>query len=345
MAAPSAPDAGTPPSPPHRQLTRPARHGPLRGRSHQAGDVRPGGSRQGPGAVVLPHTGSVNRQRATQLAEQLLRNLDTHRQEWPVSIITAVYVFGSYARGATDPHDLDIDVEVHRQDEEFLSHFVTCLSSGRNPYSIIQRALVGASRGYEFMFEGHARADFPLTLLWQQGDSLDTALQRLHAIPVDDTEARAPRDAMLPQFDGLDRWIPRPRRERLAAAIAAGKITVQRLELPAAQATDPAAVEHIDDRWSSTSPLYRAAHAVLADLERRGIDPGLAHLHGRDVTGPDTPYFAGFDLRYFRSIPWCLTRYHGREWTEVIHPTRSQPLHVLRILPLQPDLLAHDDWT
>jgi hypothetical protein len=34
------------------------------------------------------------------------------------------------------------------------------------------------------MFEGHSRADFPLTLLWQQGDSVDTARQRLHAIPV-----------------------------------------------------------------------------------------------------------------------------------------------------------------
>jgi predicted nucleotidyltransferase len=75
---------------------------------------------RGPAAVVLPDTGSVNRQRATQLAEQLLRNLDARHDEWPVSIITAVYVFGSYARDATDPHDLDIDVEVHLQDEEFL---------------------------------------------------------------------------------------------------------------------------------------------------------------------------------------------------------------------------------
>jgi len=41
----------------------------------------------------------VKRQRATQLAEQLLATLDAGREEWPLSRVTEVYVFGSYARG------------------------------------------------------------------------------------------------------------------------------------------------------------------------------------------------------------------------------------------------------
>jgi len=286
----------------------------------------------------------VNRQRATHLAEQLLAGLDAGRDEWPLSIVTEVYVFGSYARGATDPRDLDIEVEINRQDDRWLSHFGTSLAYGRDPFSIIRRALVGAARSYQFLFEARDRVDFPLTLLWRHGDALSTALDRLYAIEVDDAAGRAPRDAMLPQFDGLDRWIPRPYRERLAMAVDTGAITLERLHLPDAAVTDPAAQQHIARRWSPTSPLYRAGHAVLAHLEQRGIDPAQVHLHGRDIAGPDTPYFAGFSLRYFPSIPACLTEYHGTEWIEVVHPTRSLPLHALRIRPARPELLTYATW-
>jgi hypothetical protein len=286
----------------------------------------------------------VNRQRATHLAEQLLATLDARHEEWPLSLVTEVSVFGSYARGAAEPHDLDIDVEINRQDDRWMSHFGTCLSYGRDPYGVIRRDLVGAARSYQFLFEARDRADFPLTLLWRRGDLLSTALDRLHAIQPDDSAGRASRDAMLPQFDGLDRWIPRPYRERLAIAVDTGAITLERLEIPDAAVTDPAAQDHIARRWAPTSPLYRAGHAVLAHLEQRGIDPARVHLHGRDLAGPDTPYFAGFALRYFPSIPACLTEYHGTEWIEVVHPTRALPLHALRIQPAQPDLLTHATW-
>jgi Nucleotidyltransferase domain len=286
----------------------------------------------------------VRRQRATQLAEQLLTTLDAGREDWPLNLVTEVYVFGSYARGATDPKDLDLDVEINRQDDGWLSHFSVCLSYGRDPYSIIRRALVGASRSYQFLFEAHDRVDFPLTLLWRHGDPLSTAVERLHAIQVDDNAGRAPRDAMLPQFEGLDRWIPRSYRERLAMAVDAGAIIVERLHLPDAAVADPAAQEHIAQRWAPTSPLYRAGHAVLGHFEQRGIELGQVHVHGRDVAGPDTLYFAGFSLRYFPSIAACLTEYRGIEWIEVVHPTRALPLHALRIKPANVDLLTTITW-
>ena len=56
------------------------------------------------------------------------------------------------------------------------------------------------------------------------------------------------------------------------------------------------------------------------DPGERGVDLARVHLHGRDVGGPDTPYFAGFQMRYSRPIPYCLTKYHGVEWIEVVHP-------------------------
>src|SRR2546430_5595555 len=181
----------------------------------------------------------VKRQRATQLAEQLLNALSTRAEEWPLSIVTEVYVFGSYARGATDPHDLDIDVEINRHDDRWISHFATCLAYGRDPYTIIRRALVGAARSYQFLFEARDRVDFPLTLLWRHGDPDAAALGRLHAIGVDDTPGRAPRDAALPQFPGLDRGMPRPYRERLATAVDARAITLHRIELPDTPLQDP----------------------------------------------------------------------------------------------------------
>lgn len=171
------------------------------------------------------------------------------------------------------------------------------------------------------------------------------ALARLHAIAEDDTAGRAPRDAMLPQFDGLDRWIPRRYRERLTAAVDAGAVSVERLDLPDASVEDPAAQRHLEERWGSTSPLYRAGRAVLAYFERRNVDLSQVHLHGRDVGGPETPYFAGFQMRYFRSIPHCLTEYHGVEWIEVVHPTRTLPTSALRIVSTRPDLLVDADWT
>jgi hypothetical protein len=287
----------------------------------------------------------VQRQRATLLAEQLLERLAAGREVWPLYLVTEVYVFGSYARGATDPNDLDLEVEIGHDDERWISHFLGCLSSGGDPYGVIRRALVGGSRSCQFLFEARDRVDFPLTLLWRAGDPLQTALARLHAIAVDDTAGRAARHAMLPQFDGLDRWIPRRYRERLVAAINAGAVTVERLELPDAPVADAAAQHHLEQRWWPTSPLYRAGQAVLAHFERRGIAPSQVHLHGRDVNGPETPYFAGFQMRYFRSIPRCFTTYHGVEWIEVVHPTRTLANPTLRIVSTNPELLTAATWT
>ena len=122
---------------------------------------------------------------------------------------------------------------------------------------------------------------------------------------------RAPRDAMLPEFAGLDRWISRTYREPLIAALDAGAIGLQRVQLPDVDFDDPVGERHLGRRWAAASPLHRAGRAVLADFVRRGIDVCTVHLHGRDVDRPDTPYFAGFGMRYFEAVPWCLTEHHG----------------------------------
>lgn len=183
-----------------------------------------------------------------------------------------------------------------------------------------------------------------MTLLWHKGDTLQAVLERLNAIQPDPTAGRAPREAMLPEFEGLDQWIPLAFRETLANAVSSQAITIERCVLAEGTIAGADAREHLLYRWQATSPLYRAASAVITDWETRGINPGQGHLHGRDIRDRDTPYFAGFSLRYFNAIPACLTEYGGLEWLEVIHPTRTKPLDALRIRPRDRSGIEQAPW-
>lgn len=53
----------------------------------------------------------AKRDRAMELAEHVLRSSDAGQAHWPLTLATKVCVLGSFARGALDPYDLDMDVE------------------------------------------------------------------------------------------------------------------------------------------------------------------------------------------------------------------------------------------
>ena len=197
----------------------------------------------------------MKRERAIDLAEHLLRNLDDGQETWPLSLVTAVYVFGSFARGALTPGDLDIDIE-KTSDQQWSTHFVRSLSAGRDPFIPLRKALATGRRGYQFAvqywdMEGR---DFEMTLLWKRGDTLDAAMKRLHAIQIDPAAGRAERDSMLPEFEGIGDWIPRPYREGLCIAVGSGAIRIERLVLPDSQVASPVAARHIQRRWKPTIP-------------------------------------------------------------------------------------------
>jgi hypothetical protein len=279
------------------------------------------------------HHRLVERERAAALTEEVLTRLIESQQEWPLSLITEVYIYGSFARGALQPADVDLDIEYDQTDDRWISTVIRALSNGRNPHVEFKKPLFGRKRGIEFVFNHRADADYDMTLLWRRGEDLDTALTRLRGIEADSAAGRAPRDAMLPQFDGIDRWLPRPYRETLSRAIDAELNTVERLVLPDTDIDHPVARDHLERRWRPESPLYRAGRAVFAHLLARGVDPAQVHLHGRDVQDSETPYFAGFSLRYLTSMQDCLTEHGGTEWIEVVHPTTRGALDALRISP------------
>jgi hypothetical protein len=188
-------------------------------------------------------TAYVKRERAVGLVEELLGRLVAGVHERPLSLITDVYVFGSFSRGAVEPHDVDVAVKFER-DWEWGTHFATCLSYGRNPYSVFRAPLIGRRPGIQFIFEPE-HLDFEMIPLWHRGDGLSLALARLHAITPDPTAGRAPRDAMLPQFVGLDRWIPLAYREAMAAAVSNQIVRVERLTLPDQGTDDSVVMEHL----------------------------------------------------------------------------------------------------
>jgi len=302
----------------------------------------------------------VKRQRAVRLVEHVLRQLDKAQAEWPLSLVTEVNVFGSFARGALEPHDVDIDVEFVG-DRRWAEHFAFCVAYDRNPNSVLRRPLTAGHRGCEFHFNFRGRATFELTPLWRRGDTVQDALGRLAAIRPDPEARRAPRDAMLPEFEGLDRWMPLPLRQALIRAVADEAITIERIVLPDGVAArpspwvrewgmtypdHPADLPYLDLRWPATSPLYRAGTAVAADWDRRGIGLEQAQLHKGWLPerGTDVRYFAGFRWRYYRCIPGLLSEPGSMEWLEVVHPTQTRPLDTLRIRPRRRAKLKRTRW-
>jgi hypothetical protein len=286
----------------------------------------------------------MDRSKATALVERVLHQLSERRSEFPVTLIREVYVFGSFARGALQPGDVDFDIELDTSDRSWVNLAARELGRGRNPYRHFLGGLLGLGRGVQVVFNEHALADYTMTLLWRAGDCEESARNRLHGIAEDLSAGRAPRDAMIPQFEGLDHWIPRPYRELVIAAVGDGAVDVERLTLPDRTVKNPLVQDHLRHRWKTKSPLFRAGRAVFASLIDRGLDPGKLHLHGLDVHESPPTYFAGFALRDFMRIPHCLTDLGGQEWTEVLHPRTQRDLHALRFRPTSRKLLKKTLW-
>jgi hypothetical protein len=284
----------------------------------------------------------VKRQRATALIEELLQRVHAGGQY--LDCIDEIWVFGSYARGALDPGDIDLAIE-YTADEELWDFQIRKLASGGNWLEPLHRAVVAGRRGFQISYERrelYENKGIELTLLWHRGDRLPTALARLHAIAPDGAAGRAPREAMLPAFESIDRWVPLPIRQALVKQVQAETLSVERIDLDDAQPQDPSALRYVCDRWQERSPLRRAGLAALAHIERHGGNPQAVHLQGRDVLERDTPHFVGFRWRFYQRIPSCLTAWGGQEWIEVVNPTRTRPMHALRITPLDHQGLRHE---
>lgn len=150
----------------------------------------------------------------------------------------------------------------------------------------------------------------------------------------DPSADRAPRDAMIEQFEGLDRWIPLPVRTRLVELLNAGGIEIRRIELAAAEPTSPAAVAALGRRWKPDSPLRRAAAATVRYTEDTGMSPPSMWVQGQPLDHRRDQYGAGalwINLGWYHFDQLVFRLREGAQSLEVVRPTRTQPLHALHI--------------
>jgi len=275
----------------------------------------------------------MKRERATQLLNDAITRLE--HGDWPLTLIEELYVFGSYARGAPEPNDVDIVVQ-HTTDRTWLDQSLDAFINGRDAYTQMKQGLRGRTRGISFQFQGRASLTdegFELTLLWKRGEPFDLARRRLTDIKADPHARSAPRDHMLPVFETLAQTPPRPVRIELHELHHAGKISITRLDLLDAEPSHATTARHIRERWIPTSPLRRAGASAVAHLENNGVSPERIELHGQHPHAHDLPvdHFIDLGWRYFG----MLSRYldDGQSWLEVPHPHRTKPLEALLIQP------------
>ncbi|MFC4951025.1 nucleotidyltransferase domain-containing protein [Pseudonocardia sp. GCM10023141] len=286
----------------------------------------------------------MKRDRATALLVEMLRRLDAGGS-WQLDVVEEVHLFGSYARGALEPQDVDVMVDFDHHRAEWKEHFHSTFGYGRDPNATLRMALRGHTRSLSIEFGREAHGDIPMTPLWRRGDPIEQAIDRVHAIVSDPVATRAPRDAMPEYLLSSGDRIPRHLRQDLVTLVDGGAIDVTAVVLAAHVPTATWFDELIDDRWSPTSPLRRTALAVLAHWEERGVDLTGVHLHGKDldVDSPSTPYFAGFGLRYFPALRRCFTDNDGEEWIEVVSPSLRGPVQALVVR--QGPRFATFDWS
>jgi hypothetical protein len=256
----------------------------------------------------------VRRDRATELLIEMLRRLDAGGG-WQLDVVQELYLFGSYARGALDPGDVDVAVEFDHEHPEWKQHFLTSFSYGGDPHATLRTALRGRVRPLSLVFGRDGHGDIPMMLLWRRGDALEEVIDRVMSIRVDAAAGRAERDTLPGYLRNLGDKLPRFLRQELVALVDDGVIEIQEVDLPEGRPSVTWIDEFVDRRWAATSPLRRAALAVLAHWERQGVDLSGVHLHGTDLDyySASTPYFTGFQLRYFRAARRCFTDHDGEE--------------------------------
>jgi len=86
----------------------------------------------------------VKRERATRLLADMITRLEVGG--WPLGLVEEVYVFGSYARGALEPNDVDVVIE-HGTDKRWLGESLDSPINGRDSYVGMRQSPAGPDPG------------------------------------------------------------------------------------------------------------------------------------------------------------------------------------------------------
>lgn len=295
----------------------------------------------------------MKRARATELVQQMLQRAVAG--EWPANLVTEIRVFGSFMRGALEPADVDIAYKFnHAGDERWDRHFQDTFFDGKDTMAAARKSLRGTSRGISLtLIDGDEEGyeDIPMLVLWQRGESLEMALERLAAIEPDSEAGKAVRHHMTEAFEGLDKYLPRWVRGELKELEDAGLIAIRKVELADREEFDVVPVAHNRDhaylylsaRWNPDSPLRRAAVSALTDIQARHGSLGNVVLNGKTMhEDHSAAHKVHIDLK-LSNIEGLLHAFQERgctEWIEILNPSKKGVMHALIIEPADADALA-----
>lgn len=288
----------------------------------------------------------MKRQKATELVGQMLARAVAG--EWPANLVTEIKVFGSYMRGALEPADVDVAYKFNGVgDSRWERHFQDTFFAGKDTMAAVRKSLRGTSRGISLTLldgDGAGYEDIPMMVLWQRGESLDVALQRLAAIMPDPSAGKAERHHMMDVFEGLDKYLPRAVRGELKKLADDGVICIRKVELADREEFDILPTEdnrnrsyhNLEVRWNRDSPLRRAAVSALSDIHARHSSLGNVWLNGltfhEDGSAAHTVVI-DFKLRYIEHLIYKFLEEGCTEWIEVLNSSKKGTMHALIIEP------------
>lgn len=261
--------------------------------------------------------------------------------------VTAVYVFGSYARGALTVGDIDVDIEYDARlqpgvERELLDDLVV----GRDWNTPFRKALK-PPRALQVMFSKIEMIAEPV-LVYERGDTLDQALARVASITPDPEAGRAERDPVHPAIEAVAEDLARPTRIMLTELITTGLLEVELIDLADAEEhelADERFVTHTRLRWrSAASPLARAARAAGAHLHAAGVDlDSVALMPGSVLDDAGSRWAIECRETHLRRLIAYLGHNGIRDALFLVRPERKRPLRALRISAPDPAGLPFTD--
>jgi hypothetical protein len=216
----------------------------------------------------------LRRSQATRRIEDVLRRVLPGGPY--ASRVSSLYINGSYARGALEVGDIDLVVEFEQSDWERVCWVNDALAGRRNRYLEFERELRGDWRSVDVLFnfaETLIALGWRTLKLWERGDSLETALDRLRAMAPDAQAGRAHPYAAPPAIVGLDRFVSRPDASLLRWLTEGGSLAVERVRLPDQEPGDRTTRARIERHLGGASRKRRAVCAVAGHLEQQGTAP------------------------------------------------------------------------
>lgn len=250
--------------------------------------------------------------------------------------ITAVHVFGSWSRGATEVGDIDMNISYDpRLDDEVNRELVRKVVEGRDWNAPFRKALK-PRRALHIMFNQLEMLSGPVSV-YERGDNLEAATVRVRNIAEDPNAGQAAREPVHPVLEPVADAFSRPSLILMTEMAARGYVEIELIDLPDAELSEISDVEYrrfVRHRWTSSSPLARAATAAGAYLQSHGIKLAeVIVLRGRASRHGEHHAVWAVEAREgrLRDFVWDLGA-GIKGWLYVVRPTQRRPLRALHFV-------------